>query len=84
MNEGVAMAAVSKPRPGRAWVKSDRRVETEPVPGPRSARTPNPSGDEQAQLARDLAALIEAGLIVAVDDGREIRYAAVRGEEGLP
>ncbi len=79
------MVAVYKPRPGRAWVKSDRRrVETAPVPRPGSARTPNPSGDEQAQLARDLAALIEAGLIVAVDDGPEIRYAAASGEESLP
>jgi hypothetical protein len=35
-------------------------------------------------LARDLAALINKGLIAAVDTGPEIRYAATCGEEVLP
>jgi len=79
------MATVPQPRPAHAWVKPDRhRVERAPAPRTRSARTPKSSADEQAQLARDLAALIKTGLIVAVDDGPEIRYAAVGGEEVLP
>jgi hypothetical protein len=36
------------------------------------------------KLARDLAALMNKGLITAVDDGPEIRFAARSGEEVLP
>lgn len=49
--------------------------------GDEPARTPTPWDDEQVQLARDLAALIDAGLIAAMSDGHEIRYAVADGEE---
>lgn len=49
--------------------------------GAQPARTPTPWDDEQVQLARDLAALIDTGLIAAVSDGHEIRYAVADGEE---
>jgi hypothetical protein len=79
------MAAVSRPRPARAPVKPDRRrLGAAQITRPRTTRTPEPWPDEQAELARDLAALIDAGLIVAIDDGPEIRYAAAGGEEVLP
>jgi hypothetical protein len=79
------MAAVSSPRPARAPVKQDRRrLAAAQVMRRRTARMPEPWRDEQAELARDLAALIDTGLIVAIDDGPEIRYAAAGGEEVLP
>jgi hypothetical protein len=33
---------------------------------------------ESERLARDLAALVDAGLIVAIDDGDETRFATAR------
>lgn len=33
------------------------------------------AADAQARLARDLAVLIESGLVVPVRDGRTVRYA---------
>jgi GAF domain-containing protein len=60
---------------GRQPLSSTRGKGDEP------ARTPTPWDDEQVQLARDLAALIAAGLIAARSDGHEIRYAVADGEE---
>jgi hypothetical protein len=70
----------SRSRPGRA---APGRRPVSPVHGQRDepARTPTPWDDEQVQLARDLVALIDAGLIAAMSDGREIRYAVADGEE---
>lgn len=36
----------------------------------------------QAQLAADLAVLVEQGLVVAVHDGETLRYAVNRNDEG--
>jgi hypothetical protein len=76
--------AVSKPRPGRVRATRDRRLETAPCRAGGRTEGRGPRTDEQAQLARDPAALIQTGLIVAVDDGPKIRYAADGGEEVLP
>lgn len=79
------MAAVSKPHPGRVWGNpGPSGPDTGRVRSPRAPRTPNPCGNEEAQLARDLATLINKGLIAAVDTGPEIRYVATCGEEVLP
>lgn len=60
---------------GRSPVSTARGQRDQPAP------TPTPWDDEQIQLARDLAALIDAGLIAAMSDGHEIRYAVADGEE---
>ena len=79
------MAAVSRPRPARAPVKPDRRrLGAAQITRPRTTWTPELWHDEHAEFARDLAALIDMGLIVAIEDGPEIRYAAVGGEEVSP
>jgi hypothetical protein len=75
--------AVSGARPWRAWVDG-RWLDAPLTTRGRTTRTPEPWPDEQAELARDLAALISMGLVVAVDDGSEIRYVATGGEEVLP
>ncbi len=75
------MAAVSRPRPARASVRPDRRgLGAAQLTRPRTARTPELWHDEQAEFTRDLAALIDMGLIVAIDDGPEIRrFCSFRG-----
>jgi hypothetical protein len=78
------MAAVPKPQPGRAWVNPSRRFETPSVPRLGPTRPPKPWDDEHDELARDLAVLLEAGLIVALHVGPETRYAVADGEEVRP
>ena len=67
-------------RRGRA-VSVHRPLSPARGKGAQPARTPNPWDDEQVQLARDLAALIDARLIADVSDGHEIRYAVNDSEE---
>jgi hypothetical protein len=79
------MASVPTSRPGPVGRTSDHRaLRAGPVRHPPTAWTSRRWGDEQAQLACDLAALMRAGLIVAVDDGPDIRCAPVGGKAVLP
>lgn len=67
------MRSPSRPRT-RAAVRVAGRAE---VVGPPQLQ------DEQAELARDIAALMCVGLVVVVDDGANSRYAVADGEEDL-
>jgi len=79
------MPGAPTPRAGRAWPPPpsgsrswDRRTATR-VAGPPA------SGEFEAELARDLAILIERGLVVPIYDRGTIRYAlAGDAEEGPP
>ena len=71
------MAAANGLRPGYSWTRRPRRpLRAEPPRPGRSAATPSPwEEDDEVRLARDLTALVQAGLIVAVDgDDDDIRY----------
>ena len=78
------MSETPTPRAGRAWP---------PAPGgsrswaPRTATpvaNPRPSSEFEAELARDLAALVECGLVVPVYDRGTIRYALAGDAEEAP
>jgi len=69
------MSRASTPRPGRAWpalpgVSRSWTQRTTP-----SVAAPPPNDEFEAELARDLAALIECGLVVPVHDRGTVRYA---------
>jgi hypothetical protein len=69
------MSGAPTPRAGRTWPP--------PPGGSRSwadrttsrGSVPPPSGEFEAELARDLAVLIESGLVVPIYDRGTIRYA---------
>lgn len=65
-------AAGARRRTMRSW-DVDRRPAVMPVPW----------DEQQLALAHDLAALINEGLVAAVSDGPETRYAISDGEEVL-
>ena len=68
------MSGASSPRPGRAW--SARTRASGSWLGPSPTRFTQPEADEvDAELARDLAVLIESGLVVPVPDGLTVRFA---------
>jgi hypothetical protein len=75
------MSGTPTPRAGRAWppprggTKSWARRTTNRVPAA------PPSGEFEAELARDLAVLIESGLVVPIYDRGTIRYALAGGAE---
>ena len=76
------MAASVGPQPGRIWSPQPRRgVGAVTPPATWRPRRAQPWEGEEVRLARDLSALIEAGLIVAVGDGPEIRYAVAESDE---
>jgi hypothetical protein len=84
MTKGTQMPGAPTPRAGRAWPppprgsKSWARGTTSPAPAA------PPSGEFEAELARDLAALIECGLVVPIYDRGTIRYALADDVEGAP
>jgi hypothetical protein len=51
--------------------------------GQRPAETPEPWDAEQIAFARDLAVLIDRGLIAPIGDGPDVRYAVIHGAEVL-
>lgn len=64
------MAAAARPRPGCSWIPSPRPRDPSAPPSDRSTVTSRPwVDDEQVRLARDLGALLQAGLIVPIDGG---------------
>jgi hypothetical protein len=78
------MSGASTPSPGRAWPalpggsrswadRTTARVATRP-----------PSGEFEAELARDLAVLVECGLVVPVYDRGTIRYALAEDADEAP
>jgi hypothetical protein len=84
MRKGTQMSGAPTPRAGRAWPPpptgsrswADRTTS-------RAAAAP-PSGEFEAELARDLAVLIESGLVVPIYDRGTIRYALAGDAEETP
>lgn len=75
-----------KTNPEARWRRGRTAARRRPLSPARGQGVPpdqarEPWDDEQAQLARDLAVLIDTGLIAAVSDGHEIRYAVADGED---
>jgi hypothetical protein len=68
-------------RPGRAWPTPTQASRS--WLGRRPARFVPPEPDETgAELARDLAALVDSGLVVPIYDGLTIRFALSPEAEG--
>jgi hypothetical protein len=68
------MSRASTPRPGRAWPAPNQASRA--WLGRRPTRVTTPAaGDADAELACDLAVLIERGLVVPIHDGLTIRFA---------
>lgn len=79
--ERNAMSSGAKPQAGQSWRPPTRRLKSRPVAvglGDRPSRV----AAGQAQLAADLAVLVERGLVVAVHDGETLRYAVNPDDEG--
>jgi len=75
------MPRASSPRPGRAWPTPTHTSRS--WLGRRPPRFTQLAIDEaDAELARDLAALIESGLVVPIPDGLTVRFALSAEAEG--
>ena len=76
------------PRPTRPSVRHRRRRAARPLdafPTPDRPAAPDYGVAEAERLVADLAALIDAGLVTAIDDGAQPRYAATgRNPEPRP
>lgn len=69
------MPGAPTPRAGHAWPPPPRGSKSwADRTASRSSAAP-PSGEFEAELARDLAALIKCGLVVPIYDRGTIRYA---------
>jgi hypothetical protein len=75
------MSGPRSPHPGQAWPA--------PAQAPRSwsGRTPTRSAplaadDTDAELARDLAVLVDSGLVLPIHDGTTVRFALGPETEG--
>jgi hypothetical protein len=78
------MSGTPTPRAGRAWPSPPRASRSwADRTAPRVPVAP-PSGEFEAELARDLAALIECGLVVPIYDRGTIRYALAGEPEEAP
>jgi len=76
------MPGAPTPRAGRAWPPVPRGSRSWADRTATRAASPPPSGEFEAELAEDLAVLIECGLVVPIYDRGTIRYAlAGEGEE---
>ena len=78
------MSGASTPRPGRAWPALPGGSRSWAQRTATGIATPPPSGEFEAELARDLAVLIECGLVVPVYDRGTVRYALARDTEEAP
>jgi hypothetical protein len=78
------MSGAPTPRAGRAWPPPSRASNSwvDRTAGRRPAAPL--SGEFEAELARDLAVLIESGLVVPIYDRGTIRYALAGDEEDAP
>jgi len=78
------MSGAPTPRPGRAWPTLPGGSRTWPERATTRVASPPPSGEFEAELARDLAVLIECGLVVPVYDRGTVRYALAGDEPEAP
>jgi len=78
------MSGTPTPRAGRAWPPPPRGSKTWAGRTAPRAPAPPPSGEFEAELARDLAVLIECRLVVPIYDRGTIRYALAAGAEETP
>jgi hypothetical protein len=79
--ERNAMSPGAKPRAGQSWRPPTRMPKSRSVALGLGDRAGHVSAD-QAQLAADLAVLVDQGLVVAVHDGETLRYAVNPDDEG--
>jgi hypothetical protein len=79
--ERKTMSPGAKPRAGQSWRPPTRRPKSRSAALGLGDRAGHVSAD-QAQLAADLTALVEQGLVVAVHDGETLRYAVNPDDEG--
>ena len=75
------MSGAFSPRPGRAWPAPTRASRSSLGPSP-TRFAPQAADDVDAELARDLAVLIESGLVVPIPDGLTVRFALSPAAEG--
>lgn len=75
------MSPGAKPQAGQSWRPPTRRPKSRP-PALGLGDRPDHGSAAQAQLAADLAVLVERGLVVAVHDGDTMRYAVSPHDEG--
>lgn len=78
------MSGASTPRPGRAWPALSGGSRSWAQRTTTRVATPPPSGEFEAELARDLSVLIEHGLVVPIYDRGAVRYALVGAENEAP
>jgi hypothetical protein len=81
MTKGTQMLRAPSLRPGRAWPTPTEASRS--WLGRRPTRLAPPAADEtDAELARDLAVLVESGLVVPIYDGLTVRFALSAEPEG--
>jgi len=78
------MSGAPTPRPGRAWPALPGGSRSWSERTATRVASPPPSGEFEAELARDLAVLIECGLVVPVYDRGTVRYALAGDEQETP
>ena len=76
------MSGAFKPQAGRAWPSPARSSRQRLFRTPARFTALPPAADTEAQLARDLAVLIESGLVVAIRDGTTLRFAVNTDNDG--
>lgn len=75
------MSGAFSPRPGRAWPAPAQASRS--WLGPSRPRLTQPAAEEvDGELARDLAVLVESGLVVPIPDGLTVRFALSPEAEG--
>jgi hypothetical protein len=75
------MSPLRKPQAGQSWRPPERRTSTLPATV-RPARCLGDDASCDAQLAADVAALVNLGLITPVQDGQTVRFAINPESEG--
>ena len=78
------MSGTPTPRAGRAWPPPPRGSTSWASRTAGRVPAAPPSDEFEAELARDLAALIESGLVVPIYDRGTIRYALAGGAADAP
>ncbi len=75
------MSGPRSPRPGQAWPAPTQASRS--WPGRRATQFAPPAADDtDAELARDLAVLVDSGLVVPIHDGTTVRFALSPEAEG--
>jgi hypothetical protein len=78
------MSGASSPHPGRAWPALPGGSRSWTQRTATGVATPPPSDEFEAELARDLAVLIERGLVVPVYDRGTVRYSLAGDAQDAP